>query len=269
MNAPNILWSKTVHSILGAFWDVLRCLEMSWDVLSWTQNSDCIPMSSSSYSSANGLNLRLHSHEFKFLFPANESQTASPWVPIPCQWISGCLSSSPYSPANESLDAWVQVPIPLPMNLRMHPMSPYLPAKILESFGWVPPMSYHPDSGMPIEAQKIAFWRDFGGTPIHTTWVPLKSIVERFRCLLRDFCFWLGFMRISDSSMHDVQYLCGFSKNPMIDLLLGWSPSGWGSGWDSWFRNAPRRSKNRILARFWGYPYTYHMGTPKIDCRAF
>ena len=40
--------------------------------------SDCIPMSS--YSSANGLNLRLHSHEFKFLFPSqwSESQTAFP-----------------------------------------------------------------------------------------------------------------------------------------------------------------------------------------------
>ena len=200
--------------------------------------------------------------------------------------ISDCIPMSSYLPANESQDAWVQVPIPLPMNLRLHshefkslfpcqwisdciPMSPYSPAKFLESFGWVPPMSCHPDSGMSIEAQKIEFWRDFGCTPIHTTWVPLKSIVERFRCLLRDFCFWLGFVRISDSSMHDVQYLCGFSKNPTIDLLLGWSPSGWGSGWDSWFRNVHRRSKNRILARFEVYPYTYHMGIPKIDCRAF
>ena len=32
----------------------------------------------------------------------------------------------------------------------------------------------------------------------------------------------------------------------------------------SWFRNVHRRSKNRILARFKGWPYTYHMGTPKI-----
>ena len=46
----------------------------------------------SSYSPANGLNLRLHSHEF--LFPANESQD--------------CIPMSSYS---------------LPMNLRMHPMS--------------------------------------------------------------------------------------------------------------------------------------------------
>ena len=37
----------------------------------------------------------------------------------------------------------------------------------------------------------------------------------------------------------------------------------------SYFRNAHRRSKSCILTRFWGYPYTYHMGTPKIDCRAF
>ena len=50
-----------------------------------------------------------------------------------------------------------------------------------------------PDSGMPLGGQKIAFWRDFGCTPIHTTWVSLKSIVERFRALLRDFCFWANF----------------------------------------------------------------------------
>ena len=50
-----------------------------------------------------------------------------------------------------------------------------------------------PDSGMPIGGQKIAFWRDLRGTPIHTTWVPLKSIVEHFRAILRDFCFWANF----------------------------------------------------------------------------
>ena len=203
--------------------------------------------------------LRMHSHEFKFLFP--------------CQWISDCIpmSSSPYSPANESLDAWVQVPIPKPMDSISDciPMSSYSHAKFLESFGWVPPMSCHTDSGMPLESHRMRPERDFRGTPYHHTWVPIKSIVEHFRALLRDFCFLLGFVRISDSSMHDVQYLCGFSKNPMIDLLLGWSPSGWGSGWDSWFRNAHRSPKNCILARFWRYPYTYHMGTPKIDCRAF
>ena len=38
--------------------------------------SDCIPMSSSSYSQP--MNLRLHSQEFKFLFPANESLDAFP-----------------------------------------------------------------------------------------------------------------------------------------------------------------------------------------------
>ena len=82
---------------------------------------------------------------------------------------------SSYSPANG-------------FNLRMHPMEITHP-KILESFGWVPPMSYHPDSGMPIESPRMRPERDFVYTPIHTTWVPLKSIVERFRCLLRDFCF--------------------------------------------------------------------------------
>ena len=45
----------------------------------------------------------------------------------------------------------------------------------------------------PWGVQNLAFWRDFRGTPIHTTWVPLKSRRERFRCLLRDFVLWLIF----------------------------------------------------------------------------
>ena len=173
--------------------------------------------SSSSYSPAYGLNLRLHSHEF--LFPTNESQTAFPWVPIPLPmnlrlhsheflfpakesqnafpWVpiphSGCFSSSSCSmPVNlrmhsheflfdacesQNVLPWVQVPISLPMDsrLRLHSMSSYSHAKFLESFGWVPPMSYHPYS-----------------------------------------------------------------------------------------KRAHRSPKNRILARFWVHPYTYHMGTPKI-----
>lgn len=32
------------------------------------------------------------------------------------------------------------------------------------------------------------------GTPIHTTWVPIKSRRERFRGLLRDFCFGANFL---------------------------------------------------------------------------
>ena len=191
-------------------------------------------MSPSSYSSANEsqtafpwvqvpipqpMNLRLHSHEFLF----------------PCQWTqdSDCIPMSSYLPANglktQTAFPWVPIPKPMDSRLRLHSHEFLSPWQILESFGWVPPMSCHPDSGMSIGGQKIAFWRDLRGAPIHTTWVPLKSRRERFRCLLRDFCFWLGFMRISDSSMHDVQYLCGFSKNPVVwldDLLRGWSPSG-------------------------------------------
>ena len=72
-------------------------------------------------------------------------------------------------------------------------MNPYLPAKILESFGWVPPMSCHPTSGMPLESPRMRPERDFGGTPYNHTWVPLKSIVEHFRALLRDFRFWAIF----------------------------------------------------------------------------
>ena len=99
-------------------------------------------------------------------------------------------------------------------------MSSYSPAKFLESFGWVPPMSCHPTSNMPLESHRMRPECDFGCTPYNHTWVPQKSIVEHFRALLRDFCFLLGFMRTSASSMHDVQYLCVFSKNPVVDLLL-------------------------------------------------
>ena len=47
-----------------------------------------------------------------------------------------------------------------------------------------------PDSGMPVESPQLRPERDFRGTPYNHTWVPLKSIVEHFRALLRDFCFW-------------------------------------------------------------------------------
>ena len=109
----------------------------------------------------------------------------------------------------------------LPMNLWMLEFKFLFPCQILESFGWVPPMSYHPTSGMPLGFHQLRPERDFGCTPYNHTWVPIKSIVEHFRCLLRDFGFSLGFMRISDSSIYDVQYLCGFSKNPVVDLILG------------------------------------------------
>ena len=111
------------------------------------------------------MNLRLHSHEF--LFPANESQDASPWVPIRGQW-------------NESQTAFPWVPIPCQWISDCIPMIPYSQPNFLESFGWVSPMS------------------------------------------------------------------C-----------------------PSYFRNAPRISSVASRTRFWVYPLQSHMGTPKIDCRAF
>ena len=45
------------------------------------------------------------------------------------------------------------------------------------------------DSGMPLGFHQLRPERDFGGTPYNHTWVPLKSIVEHFRALLRDFRF--------------------------------------------------------------------------------
>ena len=152
--------------------------------LVFMRGSGCF--SSGSYSRS--MNLRLHSHEFLFevnesqtAFPWvpipsqwNESQTAFPWVPIPSQWISGCIPMSSYLPANESQKAFHEF---------------LFPAKFLESFGWYHPCPAHPTSGMPVGVQNLAFWRDFGVTPYQYTWIPLKSILGRFRCLLRDFCF--------------------------------------------------------------------------------
>ena len=64
-----------------------------------------------------------------------------------------------------------------------------------------------PDSGMPIESPRMRPERDFGGTPIHTTWVPPKSIVERFRCLLRDFCFLANFFDFSLAMKTENRYI--------------------------------------------------------------
>ena len=88
---------------------------------------------------------------------------------------------SSYSQANE-------------VNLWMHSHEFLFPCPILESFGWVPPMSCHPDSGMPLGFHQLRLERDFMGAPYNHTWVPLKSIVEHFRALLRDFCFWANFL---------------------------------------------------------------------------
>ena len=120
---------------------------------------------------------------------ANESQTAFPWVPVlfPSQWISDCI-----------------------------PMSSYLPAKFLESFGWVPPMSCHPDSGMPLGFHQMRPERDFGGTPYNHTWVPIKSIVERFRRLLRDFRFWANFSIFSSRKNLDLRRLSAYQRKKAI-----------------------------------------------------
>ena len=113
--------------------------------------SGCIPMSSYS--------------------KANESQTAFPWVQVPLpmdsrlrlhsheflflsQWISDCIpmSSSPYSQANG-------------LNLWMHSHEFLFTCQILESFGWVPPMSCHPDSGRSIGGKKNRILARFEGCP--------------------------------------------------------------------------------------------------------
>ena len=169
----------------------------SWDFSSGSMPMDsisgCIPMSS--YSSANGLNLRLHSHEFL----------------SPCQWISDCIPMSSYSLPMNLKTAFPWVPISLPMNLWM------LEFKFLFPCQWI--SDCIPMSSSPIPK------------PMN---LRLHSHESLFPCKIFG-VFWLGTTHVLPS----------------------------------WFRNAPRRSKNRILARFWVYPYTYHMGIPKIDCRAF
>ena len=59
----------------------------------------------------------------------------------------------------------------------------------------------------PWGVQNLAFWRDFRGTPIHTTWVSLKSRRERFRCLLRDFCFVANFFDFSLAMKTENRYI--------------------------------------------------------------
>ena len=46
-----------------------------------------------------------------------------------------------------------------------------------------------PDSGMPLESPNLRSRRDFMGTPIHTTWVPIKSRRERFISSYRRIAF--------------------------------------------------------------------------------
>ena len=137
MNAPYILWSKSVHSIYGAFWGVLRWIHgLVTCSVPISQPMNLRLHSMSSYFPANGVNLRLHSHEFKFLFEVNglKTQTAFPWVPIPLpmnlrmhsheflfpsQWISECIPMSSYSQ---------------PMNLRMHSHEFLFPSQIFGVF---------------------------------------------------------------------------------------------------------------------------------------
>ena len=68
-------------------------------------------------------------------------------------------------------------------------------------------MSYHPDSGMPVESPRMRPERDFGVTPYNHTWVPLKSIVEHFRALLRDFCFVANFFDFSLAMKTENRYI--------------------------------------------------------------
>ena len=138
------LWISRLHSHESLFpcqWiSRLRLHSMSsYSTDNGSQDSDCIPMSP--YSTANESQDCIPMSSYS---TANESQD------------SECIPMSSYSTANESQDCipWVPIPSLWISRLRMHSMSPYFPAKFLESFGWVPPMSCHPASNVPIETPK-------------------------------------------------------------------------------------------------------------------
>lgn len=87
-------------------------------------------------------------------------------------------------------------------------MNPYSP---LPNF-WSLLDGYHPcptppTSGMPLESPQLRPERDFRGTPYNHTWVPLKSIVEHFRALLRDFCFVANFFDFSLAMKTENRYI--------------------------------------------------------------
>ena len=97
---------------------------------------------------------------------------------------------------------------PMPMNLRLHSMSSVpidwcLSSHILSHWNHLPNfwsllVGYHPchappTSGMPIGFPQLRPERDFGCTPYHHTWVPLKSRRERFRGFYAIFIFGLIF----------------------------------------------------------------------------
>ena len=75
-----------------------------------------------------------------------------------------------------------------------------------------------PTSGMPVESPQLRPERDFRGTPYNHTWVPLKSIVEHFRALLRDFRFWANFWFSESKKILIFAALARIKENEAIGL---------------------------------------------------
>ena len=69
-----------------------------------------------------------------------------------------------------------------------------------------------PTSGMPLESPQLRPERDLGCTPYNHTWVPLKSIVERFRGILRDFRFWADFLVFRIEKNLDLRRLNAYQR---------------------------------------------------------
>ena len=112
------------------------------------------------------------------------------------------------------------------LNLRMHSHEFLFPCQIFGVFWLVPPMSDHPESGMPLEYLRMRSRRDFGCTPYNHTWVPPKSIVERFRALLRDLRFWANFLVFRIEKNLDLRRLNAYQRKrgdwtPQSNRLYG------------------------------------------------
>ena len=76
-----------------------------------------------------------------------------------------------------------------------------------------------PDSGMPLGFHQLRPELDFRCTPYNHTWVHLKSIVEHFIALLRDFCFWaifLGFLNRKTRAPMDAKKILIFDQEARI-----------------------------------------------------
>ena len=83
----------------------------------------------------------------------------------------------------------------------------------------------------PWGGQNLAFWRDFRSTPIHTTWVPIKSRRERFIAPTDELRFvanfWFSFSVDFGYSREEIFVVLANRLNPLRAIMVLWScPDG-------------------------------------------